>query len=65
MLDGGGTLLVEGNNEWHGPGHNAVIFAGDRAYDIHHAYAASTGASRLRISELAWDDEGWPVSGGP
>lgn len=65
MLDGGGTLLVEGNDEWHGPGHNAVIFSGDRAYDIHHAYAASNGVSQLRISELAWDDDGWPISGGP
>jgi hypothetical protein len=35
------------------------------AYNMYHAYATSNGASQLRISELVWDAEGWPVSGGP
>jgi arabinan endo-1,5-alpha-L-arabinosidase len=65
MLDGGGTLLVSGNDSWKGPGHNAVIFVGSNAYNVYHAYAASNGAATLRISELVWDAEGWPISGGP
>jgi arabinan endo-1,5-alpha-L-arabinosidase len=65
MLDGGGTLLVSGNDTWKGPGHNAVIFVGDAAYNVYHAYAASNGAATLRISELVWDAEGWPISAGP
>jgi arabinan endo-1,5-alpha-L-arabinosidase len=66
MLQGGGTLLVEGEGRWHGPGHNAVLFAGDRAYNVFHAYdAQAAGAPRLRVAELAWDADGWPVSGGP
>jgi arabinan endo-1,5-alpha-L-arabinosidase len=66
MLDGGGTLLVAGEGRWHGPGHNAVLFSGDRAYNVFHAYDGDAGgASRLRVAELAWDTEGWPVSGGP
>lgn len=66
MLDGGGTLLVAGAGRWHGPGHNAVLFSGDRAYNVFHAYdAQASGASRLRVAELAWDADGWPVSGGP
>jgi arabinan endo-1,5-alpha-L-arabinosidase len=66
MLEGGGTLLVSGAGRWHGPGHNAVLFSGKRAYNVYHAYDAnSNGASMLRVSELVWDNEGWPVSGGP
>src|SRR5690606_4777588 len=65
MLDGGGTLLVSGNDTWKGPGHNAVIFVGNAAYNVYHAYAAADGAATLRISELVWDAEGWPISAGP
>jgi arabinan endo-1,5-alpha-L-arabinosidase len=65
MLDGGGTLLLERGGDWVGPGHNAVLIDGARAYNVYHAYAASNGASQLRISELVWDAEGWPISGGP
>jgi arabinan endo-1,5-alpha-L-arabinosidase len=65
MLEGGGTLLLQGGGDWVGPGHNAVLFDGTRAYNVYHAYAASNGASQLRISELVWDAEGWPISGGP
>lgn len=66
MLNGGGTLLVKGAGRWHGPGHNAVIFQGKRAYNVYHAYDGDNGGrSTLRVSELAWDEQGWPVSGGP
>ncbi|HTN86257.1 MAG TPA: arabinan endo-1,5-alpha-L-arabinosidase [Sorangium sp.] len=66
MLSGGGTLLVTGDSRWKGPGHNAVLFAKDRAYNVYHAYnAEANGAPTLRISDLAWDGDGWPISGGP
>ena len=65
LLNGGGTPLLEGDADWAGPGHNAVLFDGLRAFNVYHAYATTNGASQLRISELAWDEEGWPVSGGP
>jgi arabinan endo-1,5-alpha-L-arabinosidase len=65
MLDGGGTQIVQGGGSWRGPGHNAVLFSGDKAYNIFHAYRSDNGASQLRIAELAWDADGWPVSGGP
>jgi arabinan endo-1,5-alpha-L-arabinosidase len=68
MMQGGGTLLVEGlpagQSGWHGPGHNAVIFTDKAAYNVYHAYA-DNGAATLRISTIAWDSAGWPVSGGP
>jgi arabinan endo-1,5-alpha-L-arabinosidase len=72
VLEGGGTLLVKGDDVWHGPGHNAVIANGERWFDVHHAYYAgmtsrtyTRDGSYLRVSELVWDDQGWPVSAGP
>ena len=65
MMAGGGTQIVAGDSTWRGPGHNAVIFHGERAYNIYHAYAARNGAPNLRVAELVWDADGWPVSGGP
>jgi arabinan endo-1,5-alpha-L-arabinosidase len=72
LLQGGGTELVVGDDTWHGPGHVAIFRDGDRWYEAHHAYyagAAGTflrqGAAYLRISELMWDEQGWPASGGP
>lgn len=65
MMNGGGTVLVQGNDTWRGPGHNAVIFVGDEAYNVYHAYRADNGAPELRVSELAWNGDQWPVSAGP
>jgi arabinan endo-1,5-alpha-L-arabinosidase len=66
MMQGGGTLVLQGGTRWKGPGHNAVVFRGTKAYNLYHSYDANAnGQSILRISELAWDAEGWPVSAGP
>ena len=65
MMQGGGTLLVEGNGTWQGPGHNAVIVTATGAYNVYHALNPSTHASSLRIAELVWDADGWPISAGP
>jgi arabinan endo-1,5-alpha-L-arabinosidase len=65
MMEGGGTLLVDRAGSWRGPGHNAVLFDGDKAYNVYHAYRSDNGAPQLRIAELAWNADGWPVSGGP
>jgi arabinan endo-1,5-alpha-L-arabinosidase len=63
---GGGTLLVQGDARWKGPGHNAVIFRGNAAYNVYHAYDANAnGRVTLRVSELVWDADGWPISAGP
>lgn len=65
MMDGGGTLLVAGDDAWWGAGHNAVFFHEGRAYNVYHAYPAQERGAVLRIAELVWDAEGWPISGGP
>ena len=66
LLAGGGTLLLEGGERWRGPGHNAILRTATRDYNVFHAYDAEAGGiPTLRIAELRWDDDGWPISAGP
>lgn len=61
MTEGGGTLLLEGDERWHGVGHNAVVQVGSSTKLIFHGYDARDGGkSKLRIEDLHWDEEGWP-----
>jgi arabinan endo-1,5-alpha-L-arabinosidase len=62
MLNGGGTSVIAGGDRWKGPGHNCVIHDQGRDYLVYHAYDANAnGLPTLRISELDWDHDGWPV----
>jgi len=65
LLEGGGTILLKGDQDWYGVGHNAVGTFGGKDYIIYHGYDASTerGVPKLRINELTWED-GWPVVAG-
>jgi len=65
MMEGGGTLVLEGNTQWWGVGHNTVLFHEGDAYNIYHAYPADSRGAVLRVAQLVWDAEGWPISGGP
>jgi arabinan endo-1,5-alpha-L-arabinosidase len=65
LMQGGGTLLVAGDAAWMAPGHNAVIVYGGRTYNVYHALTAKGMTATLRIAELVWDADGWPVSAGP
>jgi arabinan endo-1,5-alpha-L-arabinosidase len=65
LMRGGGTLVLQGDMRWRGPGHNAVLLGANGDYNVYHAYSATDGHSELRVSELSWDDAGWPVSAGP
>jgi arabinan endo-1,5-alpha-L-arabinosidase len=66
LMKGGGTQLVAGNSSWIAPGHNAVITYNNKTYNIYHALqGSSSGPATLRISEIAWTTDGWPISGGP
>jgi len=62
MTQGGGSLLLQGDKNWYGVGHNAVYSEGGQDYLIFHAYdAAEEGKPKLRIEKLNWDKNGWPV----
>ena len=61
MDHGGGTLVIEGDENWAGAGHNSAYTFGDNDYLIFHAYDMSdNGAPKLKIREISWDAEGWP-----
>lgn len=62
MREGGGTLILEGEGRWRGPGHCAVLQEKDADKLIFHAYDSEfRGVSTLRIETLSWDTEGWPT----
>jgi arabinan endo-1,5-alpha-L-arabinosidase len=61
MTEGGGTLVLEGDANWYGVGHNAVCRFNGTDYLVYHGYdAADKGISKLLIRELQWIN-GWPV----
>lgn len=61
MNQGGGTLLIEGNEDWNGAGHPSIYNFSGKDYMFFHAYDANDeGRSKLKIAEVDWDEEAWP-----
>lgn len=66
LLAGGGKVVVQGDDRWKGPGHNAVFSTTAGTYNVYHSYDANaSGIPTLRISEMQWSADGWPISAGP
>lgn len=62
MTHGGGTLVVKGNKEWAGVGHQAAYTFDGTDYLIFHGYEnKNEGSTRLWIKEIQWDEDGWPT----
>lgn len=62
MAKGGGTILLQGNTDWYGVGHNAVVSFDGTDYLVFHGYDAhDEGKPKLNIRILNWDKDGWPV----
>ncbi len=62
MASGGGTILLKGDENWHGVGHNAVVSFDGTDYLVYHGYDAhDSGKPKLNIRKLNWDKDGWPV----
>lgn len=60
LAKGGGSLLLAGDENWYGVGHNAVYTFDDQDYIVFHGYDVSAkGKSKLRIESLKWEDN-WP-----
>jgi arabinan endo-1,5-alpha-L-arabinosidase len=58
---GGGSLVLEGDKNWNGVGHNAVANFNGIDYLVFHGYDANdNGKPKLRIEKLNWIN-GWPV----
>jgi arabinan endo-1,5-alpha-L-arabinosidase len=61
LVKSGGTIVLQGNKDWYGVGHNAVCTFDGNDYLIFHGYdAKDNGRSKLRIEALTWND-GWPT----
>lgn len=63
---GGGSILLEGNKDWHGVGHNATYTFGGKDYLVFHGYDANDdGHPKLIIRELELEADLWfTVKGG-
>ena len=62
MRKGGGSLLLAGNQDWPGLGHNSVYTFDGKDYLFFHAYDASDKFEpKLKVLEIKWDDKQWPV----
>ena len=62
MAKGGGSLVIQGNKDYAGVGHNAAYRLDGKDYFLCHAYSvAEDGASKLIIREMTWTSDGWPV----
>ncbi|MGV3533038.1 MAG: arabinan endo-1,5-alpha-L-arabinosidase [Chthoniobacteraceae bacterium] len=62
MRKGGGTLILESEGRWIGPGHPSIHEEGGSEMLVHHCYDRELGGrSRLRMLPLKWDEQGWPA----
>ena len=61
MLDRGGTLLLETDGAFIGPGHPGIIKVDNNfLLGMHFYNGARNGASQYAIRPLEWDKDGWP-----
>ncbi len=62
MNQGGGSLLLLGNKNWVGLGHNSAYSWDGKDYLVLHAYeTADKYLQKLKIMNISWDKEGWPM----
>ena len=67
MMEGYGTaVIVErpwGSTNWRGPGHCGLMHDAGRDLIVYHAYnVAHQSRPTLRLAELTWTDDGWPLA---
>ena len=61
LAKGGGSLVIEGDSNWYGKGHNSVYTFDGKDYCFLHGYDAhDNGRPKLLVMEVTWK-EGWPV----
>ncbi len=61
MTKGGGSLIIEGDDDFYAIGHNSVYNFDGVWYMYSHGYDAhDEGTPKLMVHILEWDEEGWP-----
>lgn len=62
LLAGGGTLLLERDGPFIGPGHPSILEEDGRSWLACHFYDGTRrGRSFLAIAPLRWGEDGWPA----
>ncbi len=66
MNEGGGSIVLAGYDDVHGPGHCSVLREGDRDLLVHHMYDGKRGGiAVLQLRPITWSADGWPEIGQP
>lgn len=61
MRDGGGSLVLAGDADWVGLGHNSAYTFDGKDYLVFHAYeTADKYLQKLKVLEMKFDTELWP-----
>ena len=61
LMEGGGTVVVRGNDRYPGLGHCAVVSNGEGEKMLLHAYDRETGYNAVLLTRtLSWGLDGWP-----
>jgi len=62
MAKGGGSLVIKGDKDWVGLGHNSAYTFDGRDVLVLHAYeTADKYQQKLKVLDIKWDAAGWPV----
>ena len=62
MAQGGGDLILAGNDRFVGPGGQSVYLDRGTYRLVHHSYdALDKGIPKLQIHDLTWTSDGWPL----
>ena len=62
MDQGGGDLVLAGDDRLRGPGGQSVFVDGNTHRLVYHAYNAPlNGTPQLQIRDLEWTRGGWPM----
>jgi len=62
MAQGGGTILIQGDKDWKALGHNSAYSFEGKDWLVLHAYeTADKYKQKLKMLEMKWDQDGWPV----
>ncbi|RVT74001.1 arabinan endo-1,5-alpha-L-arabinosidase [Flavobacterium sufflavum] len=62
LTEGGGTLVVQGGENYYGVGHNSAYTFDGVDYIFYHGYdVKQNGKPVLIVKELKWDENLWPI----
>ena len=65
MMNGGGTVLLKGNNTWNAPGGGTAFFDGENSESLIVFHAHNLEKSNVPyqwVKSLRWEKD-WPVIG--